>query len=71
MNGNLYVDIIIHIFELESSTLVSDWYVLMQRILYLICLTPYFKFTIPLVKNRLLQMGPYISFHIFIQCGYL
>ena len=57
MNGNLYVDIIIHIFELESSTLVPDLYGLMQLILYLICVTTYCKFTIPLVKNRFIANG--------------
>ena len=43
--------------ELIYSTLVSDLYGLMQHILYLICVTPYRKLTIPLVKNQLIANG--------------
>ena len=45
-------------FELELSTLVSDLYVLMRRILYLICTAPHYKFTVPLVKHCVITKGP-------------
>ena len=58
MTSNSYVDIVIHIFELESSTLVSYLYGLMRRILYLIFVTPHFKFTLILVKQCVITNGP-------------
>ena len=56
--------------ELKSSTLVSDLYGLMQRILCLICITPHCKFTVPLVNTVLSQRGLYMAFHICMQCGW-
>ena len=48
-----------HIFlGLISSTFVSDLYGLIQRILYLICIGPYYIFTVPLIKQRVLINGP-------------
>ena len=43
--------------ELESSTLLSDFYGLMQRILYVICVAPYCKFTLPLLKHCVITKG--------------
>ena len=40
--------------ELKSSTLVSDLYGLIRRILCLIYVEPYCKFTVPLVKHRVI-----------------
>ena len=57
----LYDDIIRHIFGLLSSTLVSDLYGLIRRILYLIYFGPHCKFTTPLVKNRVITNGPLYS----------
>ena len=45
-------------FELESSTLVSDLYGLMRRILYIIRVTLFCNFTVPLVKNCVITNGP-------------
>ena len=44
-------------FELESSTLVSNLYGLMWHILYLICIAPHCKFTVPLVKQCVIKNG--------------
>ena len=44
--------------ELKSSTLVSYLYGLMRRILELICVAPYCKFTVPLVKHCVIKKGP-------------
>ena len=43
---------------LKSSTFVSDLYGLMGRILYVISTTPHSKFTVPLVKHRVIKNGP-------------
>ena len=42
---------------LISSTFVLDLYGLMQRILYVIYVTIYCKFTAPLVKNHFISTG--------------
>ena len=44
-------------FELKYSTLVSNLYGLMRSILYLISITPYCKFTVPLVKHCVITNG--------------
>ena len=44
--------------ELQSSTLVSDLYGLMRRILYAICVALYCNFTVPLVKHCFVTKGP-------------
>ena len=44
--------------ELKSSTLVSDLYGLMKRILYLIYVAPYCSITVPLVKHYVITKGP-------------
>ena len=44
-------------FELKSSTLVSDLYNLMQRILYLSCIAPHSKFTVPLANHCVITKG--------------
>ena len=44
-------------FELESSTLVSDLYGLMRRIAYIICVAPFCKFTVTLVKHCVITKG--------------
>ena len=44
--------------ELIYSTLVSDLYGLMQRILCLIYVAPYFNVTVPLVKHCVITKGP-------------
>ena len=44
--------------DLKSSTLVSDLYGLMQRISYVICVAPYFKITVILVKHCVITKGP-------------
>ena len=38
--------------------MVSDLYDLMQRILYLICIIPDCKFTVPLLKHCVIVNGP-------------
>ena len=43
--------------ESKSSTLVSNLYGLMRRILYLIFIAPHFKFTVPLVKYWVITKG--------------
>ena len=43
--------------ELKYSTLVSDLYGLMRRILCLISITPHYKFTVPLVKHCVITKG--------------
>ena len=45
-------------FGLKSSTLVSDLYDLMQRILYIIFIAPYCNITVQLVKNYVTTKGP-------------
>ena len=45
-------------FELKLSTLVSDLYGSMQRILYLIFTVPNFKSTVPLVKHCFITNVP-------------
>ena len=49
---------------LMSSTFASDLYGFIRRILYLIFVGPYCKFTMPLENTALSQMGPYMAFHI-------
>ena len=44
--------------ELEYSTLASNLYGLMQRILYLIYFAPYCKFTAPSTKHCVITKGP-------------
>ena len=44
--------------ELKSSTLVSDLYGLMQRILYRISVAPYCSITVTLVKHFVITKGP-------------
>ena len=44
--------------ELKSSTLVSDLYGLMQRVLSLISVAPFCKSTIPFVKQCVITKGP-------------
>ena len=46
------------LFELESSTLVSYFYGLIRRILYVICVAPHCNFTMPLVKYCVITNGP-------------
>ena len=47
-----------HIFlGLMSSTFVSDLYGLMRYILYVLFITPYFKFTVTLVTHRVITNG--------------
>ena len=47
-----------HIFlGLISSTFVSDLYGRMQRLLCLICITPYYIFTVTLEKHRVIKDG--------------
>ena len=48
-------------FELKSSTLVSDLYGLMRRMLCLISVTPYCKITVPFVKRYVFAKGPLYS----------
>ena len=43
--------------ELKSLTLVSVLYGLMQHILYLISVTPYFNITVQLVKHFVITEG--------------
>ena len=43
--------------ELESSTLVSYLYGLFQRMLYLISVRPYCKYTVKLVKHCVITKG--------------
>ena len=43
---------------LISSTFVSDLYGLMRSILYLICIKPHCKFTVPLLKQRVITNAP-------------
>ena len=43
--------------ELEYSFLVSDLYGLMQRKLYVICVSPYCNFTVSLVKHCIITKG--------------
>ena len=45
-------------FELIYLTLVSDLYGLIQHLLYLIFVGPHCKFTMPLVKHRVITNGP-------------
>ena len=45
-------------FELESLTLVSESYGLMQCILYVIFVAQFFNFTVPLVKHYVITNGP-------------
>ena len=65
--GYLYAAIIRHIFQLEYSTLVSDLYGLMQRILYVIFVGKVCHLTMPLVNTVLSKMGPYMEFDICMQ----
>ena len=44
--------------ELKSLNLVSDLYGLMRRILYVICVEPYCKFTVTLEKYCVITKGP-------------
>ena len=44
--------------ELEPSTLVSDLYGFMRRILYLISVAPILNETLPLVQHRFIKNGP-------------
>ena len=43
--------------ELKSSTLVSDLYGLIRRILYLMFIAPHCKFTVQLVKYFVITKG--------------
>ena len=45
-------------FEIKSSTLVSNLYGLMRRILCLIFVGPYFNITMPLVKHCVITKVP-------------
>ena len=45
-------------FELISSTLVSNLYGLIRRILYLIVVVPHCKFTVLLEKQCVIKNGP-------------
>ena len=45
------------IIELKYSTLGSDLYGLMQRILYLIYVAPYCNITVPLVKHFVIYIA--------------
>ena len=42
---------------LISSMFASGLYGLIRRVLYLTCIAPYFKFTVPLVKDRVITNG--------------
>ena len=44
--------------ELKSSTLVSNLYGLMRRIICLLSVTPYCNFTVTLVKHYVITKGP-------------
>ena len=44
-------------FEIILSTLVSDLYGLIQRLIYLIFVGPHFKFTVTLVKQYVIKNG--------------
>ena len=44
--------------EIEYSTLVSNLYGLIRRILYLIFVGPHCKFTVSLVKHSVITKGP-------------
>ena len=57
MNGNSYVDIVIHIIELKYSNLLSGLYGLIRRMLYLIFIALHYKFTVPLVKHCVITKG--------------
>ena len=57
-------------FDPMSSTLVSDLYGLLRRILYIIFIAPHSKFTMQLVKNRIIKNDPLSGVHICMQCGY-
>ena len=56
-------------FEIKSSTLVSDLYGLMRRILCLISVGPYCNITVTLVKHCVITKGPLYGVSYFIQCG--
>ena len=68
MTGYSYVDIFKNIFEPGSSTLVSDIYGLIWRILYVFYVELFCNFTVPLVSTVLSQMVPYMEFDICMQC---
>ena len=55
--------------ESKSSTLVSDLYGLMRRILYLISVAKYCNIAMPLVNTVLSKKGLYTASHICMQCG--
>ena len=60
MEGNKrqpYVETIINISGVLSSTFASDVYGLIQRVLCLICVGPYFNTTMPLVQHCVITNG--------------
>ena len=60
------MNILIQKYGLKYSTLVPDLYGLMQRILYIISITPYFNITVPLVKQYVITKGPlYGVLHLY------
>ena len=56
-NWRSYIDIVIHISGILSSMFKSDLYGFIQRILYLVFVRPYYKFTVALVKHSVITNG--------------
>ena len=66
ITGNQMLTTVIHIFEhLKASTVVSNVYGIMRRILYLIVIAPRCNMTMPLVQHRMIKDGPFILSLIF------